>query len=198
VIARLSGTLLEKHVQRLVVDAGGVGYGVIVPLSTFYAVGEPGATVTLRIHTHVREDALQLYGFGTALEEQIFERLIGVSGIGPKLAVSILSGIESGDLVKAVRSNDLARLTKVPGIGRKTAERLVIELRDRLPDGAAASAASDDPAGAGGLRDDILSALMNLGYPRASVEKTVDAALRRGASEFEPALREILRDLSRA
>jgi Holliday junction DNA helicase RuvA len=197
VIARLSGTLLEKQVQRLIVDAGGVGYGVIVPLSTFYAVGEPGASVTLRIHTHVREDALQLYGFGTALEEQIFERLIGVSGIGPKLAVSILSGIESNDLVKAVRGNDLARLTKVPGIGRKTAERLVIELRDRLPDGAAESVAAD-PASAGGLRDDILSALMNLGYPRASVEKTVDAALRRGASEFEPALREILRDLSRA
>lgn len=196
-IARLSGTLLEKHVQRLIVDAGGVGYGVLVPLSTFYAVGEPGATITLRIHTHVREDALQLYGFSTALEEQIFERLIGVSGIGPKLAVSILSGIESVDLVKAVRGNDIARLTKVPGIGRKTAERLVIELRDRLPDGASESTPAD-PAVGGSLRDDILSALMNLGYPRASVEKTVDAALRRGASEFEPALREILRDLSRA
>jgi holliday junction DNA helicase RuvA len=195
-IARLSGTLLEKQVQRLVIDVGGVGYGVVVPLSTFYAVGEPGAAVALRIHTHVREDALQLFGFATALEEQIFERLIGASGIGPKLAVSILSGIESADLVTAVRGNDIARLTKVPGIGRKTAERLVIELRDRLPDSVVEQPTADVPS-AGGLRDDILSALMNLGYPRHSVEKSVDGVLRRGVNEFEPALREILRDLSR-
>ena len=196
-IARLSGTLLEKQVQGLIVDVGGVGYGVIVPLSTFYAVGEPGAAIALRIHTHVREDALQLYGFATVLEEQLFERLIGVSGIGPKLAVAILSGIESGELVKAVRGNDLARLTKVPGIGRKTAERLVIELRDRLPDGMVPAGVDTEPP-AGGLRDDILSALGNLGYQRHTVEKTVDAVLRGGADDFEPALREILRELSRS
>jgi Holliday junction DNA helicase RuvA len=195
VIARLCGTLLEKHVQRLVVDAGGVGYGVLVPLSTFYAVGETGATVTLRIHTHVREDALQLYGFATGLEEQLFERLISVSGIGPKLALAILSGIESADLVSAVRENNVARLTKVPGIGRKTAERLVIELRDRLPE-PAADQAVDRPA-TGSVRDDVLSALGNLGYQRATVEKTVDVVLGRGMSDFEPALREILRELSR-
>lgn len=195
-IARLSGTLLEKDVQGLVVDVGGVGYGVLVPLSTFYAVGEPGAPVALRIHTHVREDALQLYGFATVLEEDLFEKLIAVNGIGPKLALAILSGIESAELVKAVRENNLARLTKVPGIGRKTAERLVIELRDRLPAETGAAEVDATPT-AGGLRDDILSALGNLGYQRHTVEKTVDAAIRRGVTDFEPALREILRDLAR-
>jgi Holliday junction DNA helicase RuvA len=195
VIARLSGTLLEKHVQGLVVDVGGVGYGVLVPLSTFYAVGEPGSSIALRIHTHVREDALQLYGFATPLEEQLFERLIGVSGIGPKLALAILSGIESADLVAAIREGNVARLTKVPGIGRKTAERLVIELRDRLPEGPAATE-SGTPV-AHGVRDDLLSALGNLGYQRHTVEKTVEAVLGRGVSDFELALREILRELSR-
>lgn len=195
-IARLSGTLIEKHVSGLVVDVAGVGYGVLVPLSTFYAVGEPGASITLRIHTHVREDALQLYGFATPLEEQLFERLIGVSGIGPKLALSILSGIESADLVAAVREGNVARLTKVPGIGRKTAERLVIDLRDRLPD---TGTGAGGPGGArsAGVRDDLFSALANLGYQRQAVEKTVEAVLARSASDFEPALREILRELSR-
>jgi Holliday junction DNA helicase RuvA len=195
VIARLTGTLLEKHVSGIVVDVAGVGYGVLVPLSTFYAVGEPGAPVALRIHTHVREDALQLYGFATELEEQLFERLIGVSGIGPKLALSILSGIESADLVAAIRDGNVARLTKVPGIGRKTAERLVIELRDRLPDGTGAVEAGAQPAT--GIRDDLFSALANLGYQRHAIEKTVEAVLTRGTSDFEPALREILRELSR-
>ena len=113
-IAHLTGTLLEKHVQRLIVDVGGVGYDVLVPLSTFYAVGEPGAAVALRIHTHVREDALQLFGFATALELTLFERLIGVNGIGPKLALAVLSGIESGDLVRAIRQGDMARLMSDP------------------------------------------------------------------------------------
>ena len=195
-IARLSGTLLEKHVQRLLVDVGGVGYDVLVPLSTFYAVGDVGAAVVLRIHTHVREDALQLFGFATALEQALFERLISVSGIGPKLALSILSGIESAELLKAVRDANIARLTKIPGIGRKTAERLVIELRDRLPE---SPGETPDAVDIGGdVRDDILSALANLGYPRHSVEKTVDTVMRTGLREFEPALREILRDLSRA
>lgn len=195
-IARLAGTLIEKQVQGLVVDVGGVGYGVLVPLSTFYAVGEPGANIVLRIYTHVREDALQLYGFATMLEQELFEKLIGVSGIGPKLALAILSGIESAELVAAVRAGNVARLTKVPGIGRKTAERLVIELRDRLPEGPAGEE-SERRATTGGLRDDILSALANLGYQRHAVEKTVDAALGRGEVDFEPALRGILRDLSR-
>ncbi len=142
-IAHLSGTLLEKNVQRLIVDVGGVGYAVIVPLPTFYAAGEPGGRVTLRIHTHVREDALQLFGFATALELSLFERLISVSGIGPKVALSVLSGIEPPELVRAISSADVARLTRIPGVGKKTAERLVLELKDRLPQ----IAVPDMPAG---------------------------------------------------
>lgn len=195
-IARLSGTLAEKQVQRLIVDVQGVGYDVLVPLSTFYSLGEPGSPVTLRIYTHVREDALQLYGFLTPLEQELFERLITVSGIGPKVALAVLSGIESADLVRAIRQGDIARLTSIPGIGRKTAERLVVELKDRLR-------AADDDGGAqgaaGGLRDDLLSALVNLGYQRTTVEKTVDTVLgRSGGADFQAALREILRELSRA
>lgn len=196
-IARLSGTLIEKHVPHLLIDVHGVGYDVAVPLSTFYAVGEPGADIALRIHTHVREDALQLFGFATVLEQQLFERLIAVSGIGPKLALAVLSGIESGDLVAAVRQNDIARLVRIPGVGRKTAERLAIELRDRLPDAAALPAGEAAPGG--GLRDDVLSALVNLGYQRHAVEKTVDRVLRAvpGAA-LEPVLRDVLREISRA
>jgi Holliday junction DNA helicase RuvA len=197
VIARLAGTLLEKHVPHLVIDVHGVGYAVSVPLSTFYAVGDPGATVVLRVHTHVREDALQLFGFATPLEQLLFERLIAVSGIGPKLALAVLSGIESGELVTAVRHNDVARLTRIPGVGRKTAERLTIELRDRLPNTAVAP--SDAVDAGGGLRDDVLSALINLGYQRHAVEKSVDKVLRASAEPvFEPVLRDVLRELSRS
>jgi Holliday junction DNA helicase RuvA len=198
VIARLSGTLAEKSVSRLVVDVGGVGYEVLVPLSTFYAVGEPGARVVLRTHTHVREDALLLFGFATPLEQTLFEKLITVSGIGPKLALAVLSGIESGELVKAIRGADVARLTRVPGIGRKTAERLVVELKDRMPK-ADDDSVDTETISSGSLRDDVLSALVNLGYPRHSIEKTTDAVLRRSeAQDFETVLRQILRELSRA
>lgn len=195
-IAHLTGTVLEKHVQRLVIDVGGVGYDVAVPLSTFYGVGEPGSRVALRVHTHVREDAIQLFGFGSALELQLFEKLIGVSGIGPKVALAVLSGIESPELVRAIRTSDLARLTRIPGVGRKTAERVVIELRDRLPHDAAEAEAVE--AGAtGDLRDDLLSALGNLGYQRASVEKTIDTTLRAEPDlGFEAALRAVLRTLA--
>jgi Holliday junction DNA helicase RuvA len=197
VIARLAGTLLEKQPQRLVIDVGGVGYDVLVPVSTFYAVGDPGSAVTLRIHTHVREEALQLFGFATPLEQLLFERLIAVSGIGPKVALSVLSGIEAPDLVSAIRQSDLARLTRIPGVGKKTAERIVIELRDRLPESAALPA-GDVPVPGGVLRDDVLSALLNLGYQRQTVEKTVDALLRKTvAPEFEPLLRDVLREMSR-
>jgi Holliday junction DNA helicase RuvA len=196
VIARLAGTLLDKHVQRLIIDVGGVGYDVHVPVSTFYAVGDPGSPVVLRIHTHVREDALQLFGFATTLELALFDRLITVSGIGPKLALAVLSGIEPQDLMSAVRQNDLVRLTRIPGVGKKTAERMIIDLRDRLPDEGVPAAG--EPAPSGGVRDDVLSALTNLGYQRHAVEKTVDVVLRRTESpEFEPLLREILRELSR-
>lgn len=195
-IAHLTGTVLEKHVQRLVIDVGGVGYDVAVPLSTFYGVGEPGSRVALRVHTHVREDAIQLFGFGSALELQLFEKLIGVGGIGPKVALAVLSGIESPELVRAIRTSDLARLTRIPGVGRKTAERVVIELRDRLPHDAAEAEAVE--AGAtGDLRDDLLSALGNLGYQRASVEKTIDTTLRAEPDlGFEAALRAVLRTLA--
>ena len=195
-IAHLAGTLLEKHVQRLVVDVSGVGYDVQVPLSTFYAVGEPGARVTLRIHTHVREDALQLFGFVTALELTLFQRLIAVSGIGPKVALAVLSGIEPNDLIRAVKGSDIARLTRIPGVGKKTSERIVVELKDRLPQ-VEEPAASDTAVDASDVRDNVLSALVNLGYQRASVEKVVDTVLRKIESrEFEPLLREVLKSLS--
>ena len=196
-IAHLSGTLLEKHIQRLVVDVGGVGYEVTVPLSTFYAVGDTGAVVSLRIHTHVREDALQLFGFQTPLEIALFQRLIAVSGIGPKVAISILSGIEPEALIRAIRETDLARLTRIPGVGRKTAERLVVELKDRLPQTAPDAETETAPPG-GDVRGDILSALVNLGYQRASIEKKVDTVLRRGETrDFEVLLREVLKETAR-
>ena len=196
-IAHLSGELLEKHVQRLVVEVGGVGYEVLVPLSTFYAVGDAGQRVTLRIHTRVTEDAIQLFGFQTSLEQQLFERLISVSGVGPKIALSALSGIEPAELVRALRQSDVARLTRIPGIGRKTAERLVLELKDRLPEGVEADQAAAAPAG-DSVKDDVLSALVNLGYQRAAVEKTVEKVTRRStADDFEPLLREVLKELAR-
>ncbi len=196
-IAHLSGTLLDKQVQRLVVDVNGVGYDVQVPLSTFYAVGDVGAAVTLRIHTHVREDALQLFGFATPLEQSLFERLIGVSGIGPKVALSVLSGIEPEGLVRAIRGSDLGRLTSIPGVGKKTAERLIVELRDRLPKTADTTPAGA-PAEADDLRADLMSALMNLGYQRAAAEKTIDRVLSKAESrEFQVVLRAILKDLAR-
>jgi Holliday junction DNA helicase RuvA len=196
VIAFLTGTLLEKHLQRLVIDVNGVGYEVHVPLSTLYTVGEPGAPTRLHIHTHVREDALQLFGFSAPLELSLFERLISISGIGPKVALAVLSGIEPAEFVRAIRGADLARLTTIPGVGKKTAERMVIELRDRLPvapeSGAAAGPAADD------VRSDVLSALGNLGYQRAAAEKAVDRVLTRSADRgFEPLLREVLRELAR-
>lgn len=195
-IAHLSGTLLEKQVQRLVVDVGGVGYEVLVPLSTFYAVGEPGAPVRLGIHTRVTDDAIQLFGFQTTLERTLFERLISVNGVGPKLALAVLSGIEPADLVRSLRQHDVARLTGIPGIGRKTAERLVLELKDRIPTGL--DGGETAPVAADSVRDDILSALANLGYQRNSIEKTVDAVMRRTeARDFETLLREILKETSR-
>ena len=193
-IAHLSGMLVEKHLQRLIVDVGGVGYDVLVPLSTMYAIGDPGAKVALRIHTHVREDALQLFGFATTLEQQLFEKLISVSGIGPKLGLSVLSGIEPEELVRAIRTGDVARLTRIPGVGKKTAERLVVELKDRLPQTDTVS--PDAPAAVPGddVRDDLLSALVNLGYPRPSVEKTVDKVLLAADDRsFEPLLRATLK-----
>jgi Holliday junction DNA helicase RuvA len=197
VIAQLTGTLSEKRVQRLTVDVGGVGYDVHVPLSTYYAVGEPGARVQLRIHTHVREDSLQLFGFATTLELTLFEKLLGVNGVGPKVALGVLSGIEPQEFVRAIKGNDLGRLTSIPGVGKKTAERLVIELRDKMPTGVAepSTAATGPDAD---VRADVLSALGNLGYQRAAAEKAADRALARSDKrDFEILLRESLKELTR-
>jgi len=198
-IAFLRGRLAEKQPNRIIVDVAGVGYDVAVPLSTYYTLGEPGSDVALRVHTHVREDILALYGFSTALEQQIFERLIAISGIGPKLALAVLSGIDVADLVRAVQHGDVARLTAIPGIGKKTAERIGLELKDKLPKSMAGDAAVGVDAGVPGgeLRRDLLSALLNLGYHRPLAEKAVDAALRRTESPtFEVALKQTLRELA--
>jgi Holliday junction DNA helicase RuvA len=199
-IAFLRGVIAEKKPSRIILDVHGVGYDVLVPLSTFYVVGEPGAEAALRIHTHVREDVLALYGFATALEQDLFERLISISGIGPKLALSVLSGIEPPELVKAIRLQDVARLTAIPGVGKKTAERIGLELKDRLPPalqavaGGAAPAASPEDE----TRADLLSALLNLGYQRPAAEKAIDAAIQAAPdAAFEQALRDALRRLMR-
>lgn len=209
-IARLFGKIADKQPNRLIVDVAGVGYDVAVPLSTFYTTGEPGAEIALRVHTHVREDQLALFGFATPLELATFERLISVSGIGPKLALSVLSGMDSRDLVGAIQRGDVVRLTRIPGVGKKTAERIVVELRDRLPkvlegiagvEGIGGADATRRTAG-DALREDLVSALSNLGYHRQAVDKVLDRVSGQtgGAEElrFEDLLRAALRELSRA
>ena len=198
-IAQLRGRILEKHPNRIVVDVSGVGYDVFVPLSTFYGLGDPGSDISLRIHTHVREDALALYGFRTILEQDLFERLISVSGIGPKLALGVLSGIEPLELIRAIERADVARLTAIPGVGRKTSERIVLELKDRLPRAPVAEAADADvEAPSGGVRDDVLSALVNLGYHRPLAEKAVAAAINSlPDGGFERTLKQALREVAK-
>ena len=195
-IARLFGRIADKHPNRLIVDVSGVGYDVQVPLSTFYVSADIGGEMALRIHTHVREDQLALYGFATDLELTMFEKLIAVSGIGPKLALSVLSGIEPRDLAGAIQRNDLARLTAIPGVGKKTAERMCVELRDRLPKTIDATPASPEDS----LRDDLISALTNLGYHRQAIDKSLDKLLASASAtaRFEDVLRAALKDLSRA
>ena len=198
-IAHLRGRILEKHPNRIIVDVNGVGYDVAVPLSTFYGLGEPGHDVMLRVHTHVREDALALYGFATTLEQDLFERMIAVSGIGPKLALAVLSGIEPQELIRAIERGDVARLTSIPGVGKKTSERIVLELKDRLPRAQSAAMTADrgEPS-APPLRDDLLSALVNLGYHRPLAEKAVAAALKTVPDGgFERTLKQALRELAR-
>jgi Holliday junction DNA helicase RuvA len=169
---------------------------VTIPLSTFYRIGEPGQEVTLLTHTHVREDALALFGFLTAAEQALFERLIEVSGVGPKLAVSILSGIEAPDLVAALRASDVVRLTRIPGVGKKTAERLVLELKDKVQGLAAAEAPAPAAAAGGSAKEDLVSALLHLGYSRPEAERGVDRAMKEGEGRFEDLLRRTLRILS--
>lgn len=174
-IAALRGTLLTKSPVEIVVDVAGVGYRVQVPVSTFCRLGEVGGALSLLVHTHVREDQISLYGFATSTEKALFERLLAVSGVGPRIALSILSGIEADELVRALASSDIARLTRVPGVGRKTAERLALELKDKIRDLATGVERSspEDPA-----RADLVSALLNLGYSAGEAEKAAERATR--------------------
>jgi len=205
-IAHLSGTLLSKHATSVILDVGGVGYEVSIPLSTFYDLAEIGSIVQLRIYTHVREDALQLFGFKTARERELFLRIISVSGIGPKLGITLMSGMSADEMIESIRTNNLARLVLIPGIGRKTAERLVIELREKMA--ALATEGADDenrlaPAGPApisedGVRSDALSALLNLGYQRSAAEKAIDNVMRETPElSVETVLRSSLRKLAR-
>ena len=200
-IGYLQGRVLDKSPERLLVDVGGVGYEVFVPVSTFYEVerqgveqGDPRPTVALHVHTHLREDGLTLYGFWTAREKRLFERLIAVSGIGPRLARVVLSGMPPGELVGAIASGDAARLATIPGVGKKTAERMVLELREKMAD---LGEAAPQPTREGD--DDVVSALVNLGYKRPPAERAVIEA-RRAAPEadFSDLLRASLKRLSRA
>jgi Holliday junction DNA helicase RuvA len=192
-IAHLAGLLLEKHPNQAVVDCHGVGYDVTIPVSTFSALPDAGREVKLRIHTHVREDAIALFGFATAGEKNLFEKLISVSGIGPKLGITLLSGLAVADLINAIRGGDVARLTKVPGIGKKTAERLVLELRDKVDSVGALPGVAARPvavAAFSGVEEDVLSALVNLGCSRPLAEQALAKAKAAGVGpEFEPLFR---------
>lgn len=204
-IAHLSGTLLAKHATSVILDVGGVGYEVTIPVTTFYDMAEPGAPIRLRVYTHVREDALQLFGFRTERERQLFTLLISVSGIGPKSGIAMLSGMNADEIVAAIRTNNLARLTSIPGVGRKTAERVVIELRDKMAALSSPALEEEIAAGAAGaaptedaVREDALSALANLGYQKAAAEKAVTQAITEGGDlSVELLLRRSLRHLSK-
>jgi Holliday junction DNA helicase RuvA len=195
-IGQLRGRLAEKRPNQVLVDVGGVGYIVQVPLSTYAALAELHTEVNLLIHTHVREDTLALYGFVSAREKHFFELLISASGVGPALALKILSGMSVEELVPAIRSGDLVRLTKIPGVGRKTAERIVVELKDKLE---AVAIESEKPAAASpaGVEADVVSALVNLGYDtRAAEDAAADGKREAGANNFEKLLRAALQALS--
>jgi Holliday junction DNA helicase RuvA len=193
-IAHLRGRLLSKHPNQAVVDAGGVGYDVTISVPTFSELPGTGSEVALHIHTHVREDSIALFGFVRPKEKQLFERLIGVSGIGPKLGITILSGMSADEMVGAIRGNDVARLTRIPGIGKKTAERMVLELRDKLEHfGTAPPVAAASP-----VEEDVISALVNLGYQRPASERALAAVTRNGKDgSFDVLFREALLALSK-
>lgn len=203
-IAHLSGTLLSKQATSVIVDVSGVGYEVNIPLSTFYDLEDAGSKVQLRIYTHVKEDALQLYGFKTARERELFINFISVSGIGPKLGIALLSGMSANELIASIKTNNLARLTLIPGVGKKTAERLIVDLREKMaalstPQLAEETGAKPDAAGASSedsVRAQALSGLMNLGYQRSAAEKAIDAALSEGGDiSVESILKRSLRKL---
>ena len=203
-IAHLSGTLLSKNPNSVIVDVSGVGYEVSIPVSTFYDLEATGSNVKLRIYTHVKEEALQLYGFKTARERELFINFISVSGIGPKIGIALLSGMSADELIASIKSNNLARLTLIPGVGKKTAERLIVDLREKMAalstaqleehtgtEAATAEASSEDS-----VRSQALSGLMNLGYQRSAAEKAIDAALSEGGDiSVESVLKRSLRKL---
>ena len=192
-IALLRGILLEKHPNQAIVEAGGVGYDVNIPVSTFTRLPDKGVEVRLYIHTHVREDALALYGFLTADEKALFEKLIGVSGIGPTLAVKVLSGLAAADLVTFIRRGEVDRLVRIPGVGKKTAERMILELRDKLPAVTGGEPESPATAALSPVDQDVLSALLNLGCGRPQAEAAVRKAKAAGGlTEFEPLFRRAL------
>jgi Holliday junction DNA helicase RuvA len=201
-IAHLSGTLLSKQATSVIVDVSGVGYEVSIPLSTFYDLEDTGSKVQLRIYTHVKEDALQLYGFKTARERELFINFISVSGIGPKLGIALLSGMSADELIASIKSNNLARLTLIPGVGKKTAERLIVDLREKMAALSTAHLAEETPqqaaemSSADNVRTEALSGLMNLGYQRSAAEKAIDSALSDGGDiSVESVLKRSLRKL---
>jgi len=207
-IAHLSGTLLSKQPTSAIIDVGGVGYDVVIPLSTFYELGEIGEPVQLRVYTHVREDIIQLFGFKTSRERELFLQLISVNGVGPGLAIKLLSGMNADEMIASIRTNNLVRLVAIPGVGRKTAERLVVDLRDKIAalsspaleeEFAAKAAASGAEATTDSMRDDAMSALSNLGYQRSAAEKAVKNAIDEGGDlSVEVILRRSLRSLAKA
>jgi holliday junction DNA helicase RuvA len=192
-IAHLRGRLLAKHPNQAILETGGVGYDIAISVPTFSGLPQTGSELALHIHTHVREDQIALYGFLTPAEKQLFEKLITVSGIGPKLAITILSGMPAEEMTGAIRAGDVARLTRIPGIGKKTAERMVLELRDKLP--VPTSRETTAPAARTATEEDVLSALLNLGYQRVAVEKAMTSLARDGS--FETMFRDALSLLSK-
>src|SRR5260221_11580289 len=205
-IAHLSGTLLSKQATSAIVDVAGVGYEVAIPLSTFYELGEAGSPVQLRIYTHVREDVIQLFGFKTVRERELFLQLISVNGVGPGLAIKLLSGMSADEMIASIRTNNLVRLVAIPGVGRKTAERLVVDLREKMAALSSPALEEELPAQAGGppattedaLRNDAMSALANLGYQKAAAEKAVKTAIDEGGElSVELVLRRSLRSLAK-
>ena len=195
-IAHLRGKLLVKHPNQVIVETSGVGYDVTISVPTFSDLPAAGSEVSLHIHTHVREDLIALYGFLRPAEKQLFEKLITVSGIGPKLAITILSGMPADEMTGAIRGNDVARLTRIPGIGRKTAERMVLELRDKLPP----QTTGPEPVvpAISPVEEDVLSALLNLGYQRPAAEKALASAMKAGKTQsFEGLFREAMSGLGK-
>lgn len=192
-IAHLRGKLISRYPNQAIVEAAGVGYDVVISVPTFSELPSLGSEISLHIHTHVREDQIALYGFLRPEEKELFEKLITVSGIGPKLAITILSGMAADDMVSAICGNDVARLTKIPGIGKKTAERMVLELRDKLP--AAESEVAQAIPSLSAVQEDVLSALVNLGYQRAAAEKALAAIEKNGS--FDAMFRQALTTMSK-